>query len=201
MTPLPAVLALWSALGCRPPTSAPAPRPAPEPLGTAAHRAAAAAAAERVPDPARGGPPVSPAASPLPPFTGVDRGSARYVGSETCAPCHTAAYQAWRASNHSHAVRTLETADRAHDPRCLRCHVTGLGHPSGFSDDPTPPLGAVGCEGCHGPGSAHVAGPGTGYGALPRDASACVACHTHDNSPDFRWAPYWAAVVHGPSGR
>ena len=181
------MIALW--LGCR--TPAPPP-PVSEPLPTAYHEAARAEADERVPDPARGGPPLHPSSSPLPPFTGVDRSSATYVGSDTCRGCHVAASASWSASAHSHAREVL--AERRNDPGCLQCHTTGLGHPGGFSGGER--LQHVGCEACHGPASDHVAAPAAGYGELPRSPAACVACHTHDQSPDFRWELAWPAIAH-----
>jgi hypothetical protein len=163
-----------------------------EPLPTAAHDDALAAATARVPDPARGGPPIHPGSSPLPPFLGVDRATARYIGAERCGECHASALAIWAGSQHARSITTLDEAGRGHDPRCLPCHVTGMGHPGGDVGG----LAVVGCESCHGPGGDHAARPAPGYGALPTDGSACVACHTHDNSPDFRWQEYWPAISH-----
>ena len=167
--------------------------PPTEPQPTAYHDRFTAAARARVPDSARGGPPVHDGASPLPPFLGVDRATARYVGVETCATCHAEAADTWAGSRHADSILTLDAAGRGHDPRCLSCHVTGMGHPGGER----PGLAMVGCEACHGPGSTHSAAPAAGYGALPTDGSSCVGCHTHDTSPDFRWQTYWPAISHG----
>lgn len=167
--------------------------PPSEPQPTAYHDRSAAAARALVPDPARGGPPVYTGASPLPPFLGVDRSEARYVGAEACATCHAAAASTLASSRHARSITTLDEVGRGHDPRCLPCHVTGMGHPGGDRSG----LAVVGCEACHGPGSAHLEAPAAGYGALPSDGSACVGCHTHDNSPDFRWQTYWPAISHG----
>jgi hypothetical protein len=161
------------------------------------HTRAAEAAAQRVPDPARGGPVPAPGASPLPPFLGVSRATAHYVGSGTCVACHPDAGATWATSAHAHARDTLRHAQHGYDPACLPCHQTGLGHPGGATPHDADPLDHVGCEACHGPGSDHAAAPSAGYGALPRDASACVACHTLDNSPEFRFPAYWAKVAHG----
>jgi hypothetical protein len=168
-----------------------------DPLSTAYHRAAEVAAAARVPDLARGGPPVRDGASPLPPFLGVSRATARYVGPDTCAACHPTAAATWSASGHAHAVATLREHQASANPACLNCHVTGLGHPGGWAGASTPALASVSCEACHGPGGDHAAAPAAGYGDLPADAAACVACHTHDNSPEFRFADYWPKVAHG----
>lgn len=182
-------------LACAPRVEPP-PAPAAEPLPSAEHRALEEAARVRVPDPRRNGPEWRPDASPLPPFLGVDRGKATYIGSETCAACHVEEAAAWRGSAHAGAMHALEEAKAAYNPDCFRCHVTGYGHPGGWSGHADLSKTGVGCESCHGPGSEHLAAP-TGYGQLPADGSACVACHTHDNSPDFRWATYWPLIQHG----
>jgi hypothetical protein len=150
-----------------------------------------------VPDPARGGPPVRDGASPLPPFLGVSRATATYVGATTCAACHPSAMATWSTSAHASARATLVAAHASANPSCLPCHVVGFGHPGGWSGAGDEPLAAVGCESCHGPGSDHAAAPAPGYGALPKDGAACVACHTHDNSPEFRFERYWPRIAHG----
>ena len=177
-----------------------------EPLPTAYHDAAGARAASRVPDPLRGGPPAMADASPLPPFLGVSRATARYVGTPVCAACHAAEAEVHAGTAHAHALGTLVGADAAASPACLSCHVTGFGHPGGWSGSGSAAgLDAVGCEACHGPGSDHVsrggAADGAPYGELPADASACVACHTHDTSPDFRYEARWPLIRHGPEAR
>ena len=185
-----------------------------DPLGTGWHSGMVERAAARVPDPTRGGPAIPAQASPLPPFTGVSRGTARYVGDAVCAACHPTAAAALAATPHAHALATLREAHAAANPSCFTCHVNGYGHPGGW--DPrgapdAPDLAHVGCEACHGPGSDHVAAPPLpgvpqddlrlAYGGLPADGSACVACHTHDTSPDFRWEHRWPAIVHGGEPR
>ncbi len=174
------------------------PEAPPEAQPTTAHEAAEAAASTRVPDPARGGPPMHRDASPLPPFLHVSRETATYLGTASCASCHTAAAATWTGTRHATSVQTLEQAERAFDPGCLRCHVTGLGHPGGWASHSGPvPLGSVSCEACHGPGSDHIHDTSAPYGGLPGNTSACVACHSHDSSPDFSWSAYWPAVAHG----
>ena len=168
-----------------------------EPLPTDLHQAAEAAAMARVPDPARGGPTIRTGDGPLPPFTGVDRGLATYAGSTACLACHPAAAATWSSSAHHHALETLVVAQKAYDPSCLRCHTIGFGHPGGYgAGHALPELTGVGCESCHGPGSEHLQAPGQGYGVLAPGPESCIGCHTHDNSPDFRWETYWPRVSH-----
>jgi hypothetical protein len=86
---------------------------------------------------------------------------AKYVGSEACKKCHPHAYKVWKESPHSSAYDTLVKARnpslRQYDAECVRCHVVGLMHETGYvSEKATPLLKHVGCESCHGPGSEHI---------------------------------------------
>lgn len=89
----------------------------------------------------------------------------KYVGSEACKKCHEAEYAVWDKTPHGHALDALEKIAarptlRNHDPECVRCHTVGFDHKTGYVDaETTPALKHVGCESCHGPGSAHVDNP------------------------------------------
>ena len=89
-----------------------------------------------------------------------------YVGSAACATCHSAEsignqYDLWLRSPHAKAVLILGSAEgrkvaAAHgiekpeeDRRCLACHTTGGGAEAKTAAE------GVGCEACHGPGSAY----------------------------------------------
>src|SRR5262249_33864339 len=49
---------------------------------------------------------------------------------------------------------------RQFDPECVVCHNVGFGYDTGYRNEKdTPNLRHVGCESCHGPGSAHAADP------------------------------------------
>jgi hypothetical protein len=103
----------------------------------------------------------------------VKRGiQARFVGSERCAGCHEHAYKVWEDSHHAHAFKTLvdkakNPSNRQYDPECVVCHTVGFRHPTGYFDPPqggdlekhNVKLQNVGCESCHGPGSAHSDNP------------------------------------------
>lgn len=88
-----------------------------------------------------------------------------YVGSEKCMGCHAAEYAVWKGTGHSHALDALvkvakKPGQRNFDAECVQCHVVGLGYQSGYTNEAkTPHLAHVGCESCHGPGSAHAANP------------------------------------------
>ncbi len=89
---------------------------------------------------------------------------ATYVGSKKCKACHMKGeiYQRWEKMPHATNFAKLKKEHLTmKDPKtgkmCVECHSTGYGEPSGFkSAEETPDLTNVGCESCHGPGSAHI---------------------------------------------
>jgi hypothetical protein len=141
-----------------------------------------------------------------------------FVGAEKCMACHEASHAVWKKSEHATAAQTLVGLDppRTFDPECIACHMTGW-HPQGcfpyesgyLGLDATPKLAAVGCEDCHGPGSAHAAAEAgadeprqTELRAAVRLTQAeaqrqvCPRCHDATNSPDFEYEAYWPDVAH-----
>ncbi len=111
------------------------------------------------------------------PWSRVEQG--QYYGPKACGACHLDEYMSWGLSHHSIAYWTLHKGQRAEDPACVGCHVTGMGEPSGFVlGDHHSPLADVGCEACHGPGGAH--------GGSSRDPKlSCETCHDKDHSVRF----------------
>jgi hypothetical protein len=78
-----------------------------------------------------------------------------YTGSKRCASCHFEQFTSWKKTGHSKAFEIL-TAKYQKDPKCLKCHTTGFGEPTGFKDSTsTGALAGITCETCHGPGSKH----------------------------------------------
>jgi hypothetical protein len=78
-----------------------------------------------------------------------------YTGAKRCASCHFEQYMSWNKTAHAKAFALL-TAKYEQDEKCLKCHTTGYGEPSGFKDKTsTAALAGVTCESCHGPGSEH----------------------------------------------
>lgn len=136
-----------------------------------------------------------------------------FVGTQSCAECHTTAFDIWKDTPHAHATQSLiqpgERSDiaRHFDPECLSCHVTGWNpqkyypYESGYlSVEKTPLMMENGCENCHGPGSQHVAAENGDIEAdeamlktlreemrlpLAQAQEKCLECHDIDNSPNF----------------
>ncbi len=98
--------------------------------------------------------------------------ASQYVGAETCKTCHEEIYNAWEKTPH------WKTA------------LNAKGGPS-----------RQGCEGCHGPGAAHVAGGGdvskifnpAKHPAKEVDAM-CLTCHAAAH-PNFERSPHAKAQV------
>lgn len=76
-----------------------------------------------------------------------------YIGVKRCSSCHFEPFLSWRQTKHSKAFEVL-TARYQKDEKCLKCHTTGLGEPTGYKDGEKT-LAGVTCETCHGPGSKH----------------------------------------------
>jgi hypothetical protein len=79
----------------------------------------------------------------------------RYVGKNTCAACHYSKFRTWKHEKHALGFEILPQKYRK-DPKCLTCHTTGYGEPTGYKDASTPQLAGITCESCHGPGSEHA---------------------------------------------
>jgi hypothetical protein len=132
----------------------------------------------------------------------VAEGAPHYVGSRRCGDCHAEAYAWWQTTLHGHAYQTLVDAHKEFNLSCVGCHVTGYEQPGGstvthLGDEGV--LQNVGCENCHGPGSAHSAVPtgdaggvDAGSVAIRRDApeEVCQRCHTPEHSDRFTYEGY-----------
>lgn len=102
-----------------------------------------------------------------------------YQGPRACGACHENELRSWGLSHHAVAYRNLYLRDRAEDPKCVGCHVTGMGEPTGFvMGDHGSILTGVTCEACHGPGGPHD-------GSRMDARTACASCHDADHSIAF----------------
>ena len=131
-----------------------------------------------------------------------------YVGSKVCAECHLereagGQYVQWMQGGHGHAYWELKSdwakflasirdeyrdiVEPVEDWRCIKCHVTGAQDPyavyaAGFREEE-----GVGCEACHGPGSAYVDEAIMAdrqsfleNGGRVPDETTCRTCHEDD---------------------
>ena len=67
------------------------------------------------------------------------------IGSDECRACHRAIHGAWQSGVHARSAEGL-SFEQTVDPNCQPCHVPGV---EDFEE-------GVGCESCHGPGSAYA---------------------------------------------
>lgn len=142
---------------------------------------------------------------------------AAYVGNKKCKTCHFKQNKSWKKTPHAKALDILKPgnsaeAKQAHglDPnkdytteaKCVKCHVTGLGHAGGYTiggdEKKMKYLVGVGCEMCHGAGAPYVdlhkkimkeKKPYTqaemhAAGMVKIDADTCKKCH-NEESPTF----------------
>lgn len=94
-------------------------------------------------------PPVATTPEPAPPPNQT------YTGAKRCASCHFKQFMSWKKTKHAkEAWESVAVKYRA-DPKCLICHTTGYGTPTGYKDQTSTALEGTTCEACHGPGSIH----------------------------------------------
>ncbi|MCK9372044.1 MAG: cytochrome c family protein [Sulfuricurvum sp.] len=118
----------------------------------------------------------------------IASGEYRYTGNDKCRLCHRDFFIGRKHDQHDHSMDYISSGEFKNNPRCLVCHSTGYGTPSGFVLlEKTPRLSNVQCEGCHGPGSNHIKVASlkkTGGGLLAgednpeRLKKMCKVCHT-----------------------
>jgi len=144
-----------------------------------------------------------------------------YVGSSTCIACHNDGPGGgpaghWIASRHSRAFYSLTTTqarelaarqeeyrditDPSREPRCLMCHVTAAQNPAAVLADQRIVHQGVGCEACHGPGSAYATRPimadrraFRAHGGRIANELTCRQCHRDER---FRFAAMWDRIRH-----
>ena len=110
-------------------------------------------------------------------------GQYRYIGPRSCRVCHRDFYNGRKDDLHFHTFKKLKDSGYAKEPKCLACHTTGYGVPTGFVDErKSSQLKGVHCEGCHGPGNLHMRrNDGGGFLAgvdnPDRIKRMCQACH------------------------
>lgn len=115
--------------------------------------------------------------------------SGKYLGNKRCVPCHVNIqkekhiFDHWEKTGHAKATDSLPE-DKKADPECLVCHSTGFGKDGGMTvemakkGDKT--MAGVQCEGCHGPGGAHMTAPAAKKKETQDKPTkeTCEKCHT-----------------------
>jgi hypothetical protein len=131
-------------------------------------------------------------------------GTPHYVGSVACRPCHGAAVTWWEGHAHGRAFATLVEREKEFNMKCVGCHVTGYEEPGGstVTHNLEGALVNVGCEVCHGAGSAHVASP-EAHPPLRVDVTEalCMHCHNEEHSDTFLFERYRSSLIVPGHGR
>lgn len=136
-----------------------------------------------------------------------------YIGVDGCKLCHRSAakgnqFGKWEETGHSKALETLasEQAKKygqergVSDPltadECLVCHVTAYKEADERKARTYKAEDGVGCESCHGPGSAYKSIPimrerekSIENGMVIPNEETCLTCH-NDKSPSFKGFDY-----------
>lgn len=130
-----------------------------------------------------------------------------YIGVSKCKMCHKGAakgevFEKWQKSLHAKALDTLKAKKEDKNPKCLECHVTGYGAPSGYKigDPNAANLEGVQCEVCHGPGSGYKSmsimkdkKQAIANGLIVPTEAMCKKCH-NPKSPTFKGFNYTEAL-------
>ncbi len=102
-----------------------------------------------------------------------------YQGNRVCMSCHVEEGKSYLMTHHAQAYYTLYKVDKVDDPKCVSCHVVGMGEETGFQlGDHTSPLVGVGCESCHSASGGHD-------GEAVDAKESCVGCHDAEHSIHF----------------
>ena len=120
--------------------------------------------------------------------------AATFVTSSACGQCHTSQYIKWSNGAHAHATDPLPPRAVEFETSCLDCHASGSMRGTD-NKAVVARLQGVQCEQCHGPGSAHIANPGKGYGRIS-DMQTCLKCHSSETSPGFDVKAAWERIRH-----
>ena len=126
----------------------------------------------------------------------VLQGTEKFVGAEVCGRCHAEEYSRWAKTPHAHAYETLVKDHKQDSEDCLKCHVVGMGEPTGYaltalndaegknvSTKDTPALRNVQCESCHGMGTFH----GTPMMVKQTLEETCRNCHAGEYEKNFNY--------------
>lgn len=147
----------------------------------------------------------------------AEDGKPVHVGADKCKACHLPWHKSWKETELAKSFESLKpgaeadkkkacgldpATDYTTDPKCLKCHTTGYGTPTGY---PTVEAGkpvaeadqaratmnqGITCEACHGPGSLYIPVKKANkefkfaeiekLGAVKPSAESCAPCHVKE---------------------
>jgi len=157
---------------------------------------------------------------PKPPPSDTRGNVAKYIGSHTCGVCHNGAkfgyqYSHWRMSSHAKALAVLGSPagdqiarkqgikNPLTSPKCLLCHTSSYLDPAGGHTKDFLPYEGVGCEACHGAGSAYSVEAimldtraAQASGLKPVTQETCMACHDNPHGKPFDYQQALEMIAH-----
>jgi len=120
-----------------------------------------------------------------------EKAHSQYVGFHVCEECHEQQSQFWQTTAHANSYETLVKKDMNFNLDCLGCHITLSTNPEMLREADKKKLlqlpsslQLVGCESCHGQGSAHSDNP-EAVKPIPVSRHTCLHCHTEEHSESF----------------
>ena len=127
---------------------------------------------------------------------------ATYIGTTACKQCHEQESENFaKYSKKAHSKQNVEKMRQKLTKEelegCYACHTTGYGKKSGFvSYEKTPHLSDVGCETCHGPGSAHADSGEPAAITRKPSVESCLVCHNAERIQNFNFRPLRYSGAH-----
>jgi hypothetical protein len=115
-----------------------------------------------------------------------------YYSYKGCKSCHPTQYRQWTVSPHAKALQTLADQKKL-IPECLQCHSEMFKQLRKVSKDYE--TDGVECQSCH----ANVVPHGADFkkiGDTTAIRTACVTCHTKEQSPKFDPVTWYKKVKH-----
>ncbi len=148
-------------------------------------------------------------------------GDYKYVGVNKCKTCHKSKksgnqFGIWKETLHAKAYETLASDkskakakelgidDPQKSEKCLGCHTTAYGKDKQWAKSYKLSEG-VGCESCHGPGSAYKKmkimknrDDAVKNGLMIPDEKTCVNCHNPENPfhKEFKFDEFFKKIAH-----
>ncbi len=120
-----------------------------------------------------------------------NRSTVALIGYERCESCHHLQTEFWKSTQHASAYTTLVDMGQSNNLDCLVCHVTRRTDMPWQNNTVTTLLSlplqlqTVGCEVCHGAGTAHAGAPERVLPIRNPTKEVCLQCHTKKRDAAF----------------